>query len=1094
MSIRRKCRKAAFWGCLLVLTVLVGGVIAAYQYATDSETIAEAIRRESPRFFPGCRVDVYKAKIKPFVGELTLSNLRAREVGPDLGPLVGQAARIMVKFDPWGMFKGRFEAREVLINKPLIRLRRRPDGSWNLQGLVADPWPGPLGMATPPISVQDGTVELSEDASGAVLTLLHDVAITFPASEAGTPISFDLTAKGDFVDRVHVAGTFDPLTGRAEITAGDVARLNLSATIRDRLPARFRDALKEAGLAGGEVDANLASLNFDPEATPSLRYAGSARLRYGTWKCDKLPFPINDISADVEVRDGRLAVTRASGIDGATSFRLKGRITLDDPVGGPFECRLEAKNLPLDERLRRFTPGEHKEIWDLYFPEVGKSPSIAAGWVNAVVEASRPKAGAEIAAVVDVTDMDVSVKYRHFPYKVDHVRGQLHATPKRLTLAMNATIGRGPLLVSGTVDNPGPDAVANLDFEAESLPIDDALFQAMPPDVRKVVSDFDPSGLVRGKAHLLREPPRKPGDDPIGVVKLDAIADLIPGTCEVTWKEMKYPVRNLTGTLEIHPDDWTFTGMRGNNGQAVITGGGRVRQIRKNQFKVALDLKAENLPFSEELQKALPAQWQKPWETLNPSGACDMEATIDVDPDRRPKTDHNRVVIFPRKRTSVKLVVIREPRPGIDPGATVELRMDDVTGRFVMDTTKEPPTEMTDVGFNFHGSPVSLTYGQVDVEDSGAFRLGLTGLEVANLRLDEGLRQKMPPEMANSSRRLDDVRIPKIRTNLGLGWSGKPGDSAWCRWEDALVILSDNRVEVGGDLGLEHIQGQLEGLHGLFDGQSLEVHGKLNLDSVNVLDQQLTGLKADFDLEKGRASLDRITGSLLGGSLQGQLHSTLEATPRYSVALSVDKLDLRDYARNLRGHQSFKGLVTGSIEVQGLGYDPHAINGRGEARVDQGDLGELPVVLRFINVLKLAKETKTAFDSAKVDFLIKNGETTLDPLRFSGNAFSLDGKGTLDVRGELDLKLRILAGRDNLHLPILSDFSREFSGQFLVVRVQGPASAPTFKPQAIPLTSELFRRREERPARRELLLPSFRTYKESRIKAGVASTPRGPVE
>src|SRR5262249_18519942 len=155
-------------------------------------------------------------------------------------------------------------------------------------------------------------------------------------------------------------------------------------------------------------------------------------------------------------------------------------------------------------------------------------------------------------------------------------------------------------------------------------------------------------------------------------------------------------------------------------------------------------------------------------------------------------------------------------RPG-DPGGEVELRMDDVTGRFILDATKNPPTEMTGVGFTFQGSPVGLAYGQVDVEDSGKFHLGITQLEVSNLRLDETLRRKMPPEMASFARRLDDVRIPKIRTNLGLGWSGKPGESAWCRWEDALVVLDNNRVEVGGELGLEHIQGQLEEVGGGYD-------------------------------------------------------------------------------------------------------------------------------------------------------------------------------------------------------------------------------------------------------------------------------------
>ena len=39
---------------------------------------------------------------------------------------------------------------------------------------------------------------------------------------------------------------------------------------------------------------------------------------------------------------------------------------------------------------------------------------------------------------------------------------------------------------------------------------------AMPADVRKVVDDFKPSGLVQGEAKLLREPKLNPGDDDRG--------------------------------------------------------------------------------------------------------------------------------------------------------------------------------------------------------------------------------------------------------------------------------------------------------------------------------------------------------------------------------------------------------------------------------------------------------------------------------------------------------------------------------------------------------------------------------------------------
>ena len=651
------------------------------------------------------------------------------------------------------------------------------------------------------------------------------------------------------------------------------------------------------------------------------------------------------------------------------------------------------------------------------------------------------------------------MKYRHFAYPVDRIRGHIHSTPRRMDLKVETLVGNKPLRVAGSVIDPGPWAVADLDFDVDSLPVDEALFEALPPDVRKVVRDFRPTGSVRGHAHLHRDPPRKPGDDPKGVVKIDAAVDLNED-CSLTWEGLKYPVRNLQGRLEIHPDLWVFTNMRGNNGQAAIEANGVVRKLGRDPvrkvdlIKVDMDLKARNLPFDQQLRDALPRPWKLTWEILNPTGASDIDATIHVDPRGK---DNNRIEITPRKQTGVTLRFNPLPNPGAPPSAgPLEMRMDDVTGLFVYDTATEPPTTMTDVGFVFERAPVRFKRGNVDVKDSGAFGLGVQGLEVSDLRLDEGVRRLMPPVMAQLARRLDDRPLKRITTDLGVGWSGKAGEAAWCRWDKALLVLSDNKVEIGTDIELDHIHGQIDEIGGSFDGRTVKVAGKVDLDSINVYGQQVTRLTAAVSVGEDGAGLDRIHGCVLGGALDGQVHATLDTTPRYSAAVSVKDADLHQYARSGPGHPSVRGLLTGWCQINGLGPDPHTLSGGGEAHVSQGDLGKLPVALRLFNVLQLAKDTRAAFDTANVKFRIKDGETDLEAVQFFGNAFSLDGRGGVDVRGELDLKLRFLAGRDSLHVPFFSDLTRELSGQILVVRAFGPVGSPSFRPEALPVTGEFF--------------------------------------
>jgi hypothetical protein len=76
----------------------------------------------------------------------------------------------------------------------------------------------------------------------------------------------------------------------------------------------------------------------------------------------------------------------------------------------------------------------------------------------------------------------------------------------------------------------------------------------------------------------------------------------------------------------------------------------------------------------------------------------------------------------------------------------------------------------------------------------------------------------------------------------------------------------------------------------------------------------------------------------------------------------------------------------------------------------------------------------------------------------------------MDVQGDLDLNLRVLYGRDKLHVRGLSDLVREASGQFFVVAVKGTPAFPKFSlepfPEAAGALKSIGRRRDRTPAQR----------------------------
>ena len=82
-------------------------------------------------------------------------------------------------------------------------------------------------------------------------------------------------------------------------------------------------------------------------------------------------------------------------------------------------------------------------------------------------------------------------------------------------------------------------------------------------------------------------------------------------------------------------------------------------------------------------------------------------------------------------------------------------------------------------------------------------------------------------------------------------------------------------------------------------------------------------------------------------------------------------------------------------------------------------------------------------------FKASHGRATLEPVKFTGNTVSLQGTGTIDPQADLDLRLRLLYGRDEPHIPGPS----ELAGQFLQVHVHGPLMGPKVTPEFLPAPS-----------------------------------------
>ena len=222
---------------------------------------------------------------------------------------------------------------------------------------------------------------------------------------------------------------------------------------------------------------------------------------------------------------------------------------------------------------------------------------------------------------------DVAAVYRHFQYPLDHLTGLLTLEKKVLTVDLQTLKGGQPVHLKGTIENPGVDAVVQLDIQAESIPIDDALKSAMPPDVRKVVDQFNPSGVVKAHATVLRKPLPGQPDRPEGTDRdqcrdrfVRAVRDHL-GRVAIPDPQPEGPTGDAPGSLGLQ--EHAGTQRQGDDrGQRKCRKAclGPSRRNGEDPLKIDVKLEAQNLPFQRRAEGSAAGSLEKKLADDQPIG------------------------------------------------------------------------------------------------------------------------------------------------------------------------------------------------------------------------------------------------------------------------------------------------------------------------------------------------------------------------------------------------------------------------------------------------------------------------------------------
>ncbi len=1028
------------WFCFK-WTLLLGavGVAAVALYLDDrvDEEIRRRVVERLARHYAGLKVTVRSAELVRGEGIKVrdLSIVEPGAEGPRAELLSIDEIRLDCGTDLQELIRGELEITHVRVRQPTLRVTRRPDGTWSAIKLL----PLPKFSDRPPeVTIENGTIEVFDPLKNPSSTLvLRDVNLRFGTPDDSSSTSCARKLQGTFVAdhlrQVEVQGIVDPQRQTFSI-GGSIEGLDISPELRGALPGPLCGKLVVLGELRGQGTLSFR-VSCDNSAEAPYRFELSGRLKRGRMDDPRLPHPLTDMRATVRMNNEGFAVDELVARSGQATLRMSAHQAGFEPGSSPLALTAEIRQLELDRQLLDILPEAVKDQWCKYRP---------AGTVDADLKLSFD--GKAWHPRLSVRCLNVSFTHHKFPYRLEHGKGSLELGDDTLQLNLTAHGGPQPVRVAAKVTGLSCGPTGWFEARGDELQIDEKLLIALPERSRAVVRALNPRGTISFLMRMLRDSPQRPLQKHllIGVNR-----------CSIRYEKFPYPLGNIRGTIEMLDDNWTFRDLEGTNDTGRVTCEGHLSPTPQGQ-ELFLRFVGTDVPLEEELRDALRPNVQRAWNHFRPHGAVDLVAEV------RYLCDQKRLSVGVRAEPqcdSTSICPVYFP-----------YRMDKLRGVLVY---RDGHVELERLKAE-HGPVKMAAAGQCNFLPDGSWNFQFRGLSVDRLRLDRELVQALPGRLKKMISELKPTGSLDLRGSFGLEGGARPGDPVRSQW-DLAIGFQQGSIDCG--IKLENLHGSVT-LAGGFDGRHFHSQGELAIDSLTYKDYQFTQVTGPVWIDDqqvllgswvarrqngrspGRASSPQrqprqqprpLCGKFCGGTVFGDGWIALGPVPKYGLHATLSQAELSHCAKEvMAGQQNLRGKITATLDLRGAGRSVHALEGRGNIRLREADVYELPLMIALLKILSIREPDRNAFTESDADFRIQGNHIYFDRLNFTGDAISLEGRGEMDFQSAIRLTFRARLGRDRLQLPVLRELLGEASEQIMLIRVGGTLQNPVTRKEAFP--------------------------------------------
>jgi hypothetical protein len=609
--------------------------------------------------------------------------------------------------------------------------------------------------------------------------------------------------------------------------------------------------------------------------------------------------------------------------------------------------------------------------------------------------------------------------------------------------------------------------------EAQNVPLNAALVEALPTVQKQFCSQFKTAGLADGKIEI------STGEDGLTGFTADVFFKKASLSVPVSWAQSDIErrktaadalvIRDISGNVVFTPDLIEIKDFNGWYKQGQISLAGRVWPGgTAEQTRLQLLLNAEQTQLSEELFGLLPEPIRKSISKLQPQGQ--ISYTVEMD-----KTDNKDLSAY---KVNVNLhsgSLNFEPFP---------YPVRDIRGKLILrkscDTIGITLQDITAVGAdNVQITPGASTIkinGQVDFADD-AFSNGLFSILANDVFLDERLKAALPGEIQQLYSKLSPTgRFDLEAENISV-FNADDGKK-YLDFTGTIRLKNCSFGSSGTVMGLDGAvtaKGLYKSSEGFCDGQVSVSAKKMIIEG-----KSLSQLWADISYDYNRRSWS--TRNLTADCYDGKLAGKLEMSHRddgaleYVMEMGFGDIDLgrfllarADDAKNLdllsqlaskdaeaSNGNTTTGTMDGMLSVSGRFGDDNQRVGRCTLRITDMKVGRASPLAKLLDVLKLTEPRDFVFEQMLIDSYIKRNRLFFEQFDLSGRSVAFNGSGWMNLDNQsLNLTLTARGQRLAGTEPSIWQSLTEGLGSAIVrMEVKGNAHDPVVTTRTLPVIKD----------------------------------------